>query len=383
MNDAPLHVLITDPHLRGGGQVRYVANLAASLTAMGHRVTIGCRRGSVLAEHAKAAGCIALDAFSFRPGLHPAAIWDDLRTLRRHVALERPDIVHVNGSQDHWRAAATLLLPGPRPCLVRTRHNTYPVAKHAANRLLNRRWTDYQIVVCDVVRRELAAHPAFDAARLCTIHNGVDAEAFAPNAALRAEARAEFGYAPEDLVCGIAARLVPAKGHTFLFQAAGILIREFPRLRLLVLGQGVLEERLRQEARALGIAEITRFAGFREDMARCTQAFDIGVLPSIDCDTSSFSLKEEMAAEKPVVASDYGGLTEIVREGCEGFVVPQGTVAPLAAALRRLLADADLRRRMGAAGRKRVLEEFTIEVFARRTVAAYREAMRFAQRHQT
>ena len=64
-------------------------------------------------------------------------------------------------------------------------------------------------------------------------------------------------------------------------------------------------------------------------MARCTQAFDIGIQPSIDCDTSSFSMKEQMAAEKPVIASDYGGLVEIITDGAEGLVAPTGTVEPL------------------------------------------------------
>ena len=154
-----------------------------------------------------------------------------------------------------------------------------------------------------------------------------------------------------------------------------MLHEAFPQLRVLVLGRGDLEPELVNLAKELGIGGIVRFAGFRDDMARCTQAFDIGVQPSIDCDTSSFSLKEQMAEEKPVVCSDYGGLTEILTDGVEGFIVPTGTVEPLAEAMKRLLVDAGLRRNMGAAGRQRVLKEFTLEVFAQRTVEAYYRAL--------
>lgn len=366
---------MTDPHLRGGGQVRYVTNLARELTRMGHRVTIGCKPGSVLVDRAREAGCAVHDRFVFRGGLRPRAWLADLRTAGRFIRDEKPDLIHVSGSQDHWVCAVANRLMGRPVCLVRTRHNTYPVAAHFPNRVLNRACTDYQIVVCDVVRQELARHPAFDAGRMCSIHNGVDAEQFKPNPELRRRARHEFGYAEDHLVCGIAARLVPAKGHGFLFRAVAALRQELPQLRVLVLGQGDLEPALRQLALECGIAPMVHFGGFRDDMAYCTQAFDVGVQPSIDCDTSSFSLKEQMAAEKPVIASDYGGLVEIVTDGVEGLVVPTGTIEPLAKAMRALAADPEMRARMGQAGRKRVLSEFTVQVFAQRTVDAYRHAL--------
>jgi len=370
-----LHILITDPHLRGGGQVRYVSNLARELTRLGHRVSIGCKPDSILAEYAKAAGCAVKNRFIFRGGLRPGCWLADIRETKRFIREEKPDILHVNGSQDHWVLALTNRLMGRPVCVVRTRHNTYRVHDMLPNRVLNRDWTDYQIVVCDAVRKSLGEQRAFDAARMCSIHNGVDTQEFRADGVERAAARAEFGYKDDDLVCGIAARLVPAKGHEYLFRAAALLKKEFPGLRVLVLGRGDLETELVKLAGELGIGEIVRFAGFREDMARCTQAFDIGVQPSVDCDTSSFSLKEQMAEEKPVVCSDYGGLTEILTDGVEGFIVPTRTVEPLAEAMKKLLIDSELRPKMGAAGRQRVLKEFTLEMFAERTVEAYYRAL--------
>lgn len=355
--------------------MRYITELSRELAALGHCVTIGCRPSSVLVEKARAIGVGVWDRFSFRGGLRPRAWARDLREYRRALAKLAPDIVHANLSQDHWTCALGNRMSGSPLCVVRTRHNTYPVANSFPNRVLNRNWTDYQIVVCDVVRRQLASQPIFDPARLCSIHNGVDAERFGPDAESRARAREEFRYGPNDLVLGIAARLVPAKGHEYLFRAAASLRAELPGLRVLVLGEGELERSLRDLAGELGIGSIVTFAGFREDMPYCTQAFDIGVQPSTDCDTSSFSLKEQMAAEKPVIASDYGGLTEIVTDPVEGLVVPQRTVEPLAHAVRALAKDAGLRATMGARGRARVLREFTVQVFASRTIEAYRRAL--------
>jgi len=375
MPDIPLKILLTDPHLKGGGQVRYVSNLAGALTQMGHAVTIGCKPGSILVDKAREAGCEVHDAFTLRGGLRPAAWKHDIATMRRYIRDELPDIIHANGSQDHWVAASANRTLGRPICLVRTRHNTYRVSDALPNRVLNRTWTDYQIVVCDVVRRQLASQPAFRAERLCTIHNGVDAEQYRPDPEARARIREEFGYKDDHIVVGIAARLVLAKGHTFLFKAASMLVREFPKMRLLVLGQGDLEANLKQVALVCGLGGVMRFAGFREDMTACVQAFDIGVQPSIDCDTSSFALKEQMAAGKPVIASDYGGLTEIVSDGEEGLIVPAGSIGPLAAALTQLLRDPDLRARMGKKARERVLKEFTVQAFAQKTVEAYRTAI--------
>ena len=351
--------------------MRYVSNLVRQLVARGHVPAIGCKPGSVLEGVAERAGIRVFNDFCLRGGLRPGAWWHDRSEMRRILREFQPQVLHVNGSQDHWVAALANRGAGFPAVLLRTRHNTYPVSGNIANRVLNRRWTDFQIVVCDTVRGDLAAQRAFDAGRMCSIHNGVDATAFAPDVSLRAEARAEFGYADEDIVCGIVARLVPAKGHTYLFQAAAGLKERHPNLRILVLGQGKDEGKLKGECGALGIDAITRFAGFRDDMTRCVNAIDVGVQPSVDCDTSSFSLKELMAAEKPVVASDYGGLAEIVEEGVEGFVVPTGTVEPLAHALGRLAESEDMRRAMGEAGRRRVLREFTVEIFGERTAEVY------------
>ncbi len=376
MDAERLHVLLADPHLQGGGQVRYVSSLARELTRFGHTVTIACRPGSVLEGAARTAGCAALPVFQFRGGVRPASWANDLRQAVRFIRNgRRPDILHVSGSQDHWTFGVADRLLGRPVCVVRTRHNTYRVAENLPNRILNRHWTDYEIVVCEMVRLGLSRQRTFDPAHLCTIHNGVDAELFRPDPESRARARAEFGYDDTHIVLGIVARLVKAKGHEFLFRAVAQLRNACPELRVLALGQGELEPHLRELTGRLGIADRVRFAGYRDDMPECVRAVDIGVQPSVDCDTSSFSLKELMASEVPVVASDYGGLKEIVSDGVEGLVVRAGTVDPLAAALRRLIESPESRGRMGRSGRRRVLAEFTLEVFARRTEQAYRRAL--------
>ncbi len=371
----PLRVLITDPHLKGGGQVRYVIELARTLVSQGHHITVGCKTDSVLADMARDAGAQVYNKFNYRGGARPASWWNDIRALQDFVRRERPDVLHANGSQDHWVSALSNQLMGHPVCMVRTRHNTYSVSESWPNRKLNIAWTDYQIAVCKAVFDLRAPRPAFDASRMCVIHNGVNPDLFLPKDEVRARLRSEFGYNDTQVVLGIAARLTEAKGHKFLFESVAQLQTEFPNLRLLVLGQGDLAARLKDLSAELGIDPITHFAGFRNDIGDCMQAFDIGVQPSIDCEASSFSVMEQMATGKPIVASDHGGTKEIVRDGLDGFIVPQGTVEPLAVALRKLIADSSLRQQMGASARQRVSDEFTLDLLAQRTADAYRRAL--------
>ncbi len=375
MSRRSLSILITDPHLKGGGQVRYVTNLAREFTALGHRVTIGCKRGSVLVDTASEAGCGVFDQFSYRGGLRPRAWIHDIAVLRRFLQSTSLDILHANGSQDHWVSSLVNRLAGRPVCVVRTRHNTYPVNERWANRKLNLDWTDYQIAVCRAVFEMRASRPTFDGTRMCVVHNGVDPDAFRPDPERRQRMRAQFGYTDQHVVLGIAARLAEAKGHQYLFRAVSGLKERFPNLRLLVLGQGVLEADLKRLAQELGIAPVTTFAGFRSDIADCIQAFDVGVQPSIDCEASSFSVMEQMATGIPIVTSDHGGTQEIVRTGLDGTVVPQGTVEPLAEALAALVQDSQRRRRMGDSARERIRAEFTLKQLAERTVEAYGRAL--------
>ena len=91
---------------------------------------------------------------------------------------EDPDVLHANGSQDHWVSALGNQLMGHPVCMVRSRHNTYSVSESWANRKLNLDWTDYQIAVCKAGFDLRATRPVFDASRLCVIHNGVDPAVF-------------------------------------------------------------------------------------------------------------------------------------------------------------------------------------------------------------
>ena len=124
-----LKVFIADPHLLGGGQVRYVTNLAHQLTHLGHEVTIGCKPKSVLVDSAREAGCSVLNKLLLRGGLRPRIWWHDFKTVQEFIRKEKPDVIHVMGPRTTgyvlWRinSCGTLYassVPGITPILSKT-----------------------------------------------------------------------------------------------------------------------------------------------------------------------------------------------------------------------------------------------------------------------
>jgi len=369
-----LRIVLADPHSTGGGQVRYVVILAQELSRRGHEVTVACREHSQL-ERLTRGGGVRFLFLECPRGLKPVAWSRDLSRCANYLREHRPHVLHVNGSQDHWLFAMTNQRLGHPCALVRSRHNTYSVASHVFNRILNRKWTDWQILVGPALKPLYEGHPVFDADRMTVVQNGVDVDRFRPDPEKRRQARRDFGFSGQDIVCGIVARLTPAKGHRYLLEAAARLKETLPKLRVLVLGIGELESELKALADRLGLSDRVIFAGYREDMDFCVHAMDFGVQPSVGTEIAPFSVLELMAAGIPLVVSDYGGLPYAVTDGEDGLIVPNGVVEPLAEAIRRLATDAVFRRVLGERARERVVRCASLETFVQGTVAVYRSAL--------
>jgi glycosyltransferase involved in cell wall biosynthesis len=170
---------------------------------------------------------------------------------------------------------------------------------------------------------------------------------------------------------GVVGRLVPDKGQDDFLRAAAILRSRHPDLRFLLAGRGTAEADLRRLATSLGLESAVAFLGFRDDVPEITASLAVSVLPSIDCDASSAAIKEALACGVPVVATDIGGASEILRDGETGLVVPPRDPGRLAAAIETLLADPARARDMGRRGSADVAARFTPDHLVEGTIAAY------------
>jgi sugar transferase (PEP-CTERM/EpsH1 system associated) len=215
------------------------------------------------------------------------------------------------------------------------------------------------------------------AGRVTQIYNGVDMTRFKPaERAARDVLPAGFA-APNSVVIGTVGRLSGEKDQANLIAAFARARRSTasPELRLVLVGDGPLQENLREHARALGIAEQVWFAGPRSDVAEVLRAFDVFVLPSLGEGISN-TILEAMACGRPVIATRVGGNPELVLEQQSGLLVPAADPDALAAAMVRYARDPALRQQHGAAGRARIEREFSMEAMVARYREVYDAALR-------
>jgi len=213
---------------------------------------------------------------------------------------------------------------------------------------------------------------------------GVDPQAFQPDQAAAVRVRAELGL-PEctPLIVSVS-RLVYKKGLTYLLEAFPRILQRHPDAILVIGGYGDLREELERRAGELGLGARVRFPGqLARDRAACyVGAADVYVVPSIrdqggNVDGLPNALLEGMGAARPIVASRVAGIPEVIVDGEHGLLTPERDSDALADAITRLLDDRALAQRLGAAARRRVLDELTWDATAERFEAVYSRAINY------
>lgn len=222
------------------------------------------------------------------------------------------------------------------------------------NRLVDLFVPNSEAVKLDVMREE-----GIPEEKMRVIYNGVDPSRF-DGALDPAAERRRVGLPADGLILVCVANLHHYKGHRFLVEALADLVRDFPDLRLLIVGEGVTRDQLTAQIRSLGLEDNVFLMGQRTDIPELLALADVFALPSVGEGFANVIL-EAMAARKAIVVSDAPGSAEAIQDGESGFVVPTEDSQALSVALRRLLADPALRACFGEAARRRVEEVFSLE----------------------
>ena len=357
-----MKILHVDPEAGFGGGERQVVGLIRHLARRGHENVLAAAAGSRLAAIVPGADA-RLRPLGIRNHLDVLAA---LR-LRRLVALESPHVVHFHTSRAH---AMSPWLRRYAPRAIVTRRMDYAPRRGPWTDLLYNRSVAAVVAISEEVRRRLAG-AGVRRERISVIHSGVEPPAGLPGPAGRAAARARFGIG-EELAIGVVAALEPRKGHDVLLRALAAVDREASPWRCLVCGGGSQREPLARLAADLGLTARVRFLGEQPQVADVLAALDVFVMPS-RYEGLGVAVLEAMAMALPVVATAVGGIPETVESGRTGLLVPSEDSAALAAALGDLRRDRERARRMGAAGRERVLAEFSMEAMVERYERLYDE----------
>ena len=303
------------------------------------------------------------------------------RRLARILRSERIDLVHLNNSIRHnhaWMLAARL---AGVPCITHERGLKKRGFKTSDRRLA--RNLDAVICISSAVHENLVASGLGDLP-IVTIFNGLDPAQMQSTRAA-AQVRAEIGVAPDAPLIGIVGNIKPWKGQEIVIRAMALLREEFPDLACVMIGDtspsaAAYREQMAALTRELGIASRVHITGFRSDVANYINALDIQVHASVHPEPFGRVLLEGMALSKPLVASNGGGVPEIVVHEHTGLLFEPGNPTALAAALRTLLADRPRAAAMGAAGRARLLAEFSIRRNLELTQALYERLLNKQER---
>jgi colanic acid/amylovoran biosynthesis glycosyltransferase len=212
-----------------------------------------------------------------------------------------------------------------------------------------------------------------DPSKIMVHHMGIDCHKFVPTPKPQEQTK--------KLIISVA-RLVEKKGLADGIAAVAQLGKTANQLVYYIIGDGVLRSQLTQQIEQLGVTEQIKLLGWLEqsELHQLISQADILLAPSVtskngDCEGIPVSLMEAMAQSIPVVSTYHSGIAELVEDEVAGYLVPERDVQALGSKLDQLLASAELRQKMGIAGRERVIKDYNIEQLCDRLVVIYRELL--------
>jgi glycosyltransferase involved in cell wall biosynthesis len=298
--------------------------------------------------------------------------------LAAHLADLRPDVLHNHMYRAEIVGTKAAIAVGEaghrRPWILSTVHSSR--VRSAEDQAELRRLTpsmDHLIVVSHSIDRKVVEEGRTTAPR-SLIYNGIDLDRYdhqEPCCTLRDE----YAMEPTSPIVGVVGRLELEKGHPTLLEAWPMVLEAVPSAYLLIVGEGSRLDALRQIARDQGVEHHVVFTGRRDDIPAVTAAFDVAVLPSYR-EAQGLTILEAMALSRPVVASNVGGIPEMIEDGVTGLLVPPQDPPALAAAIVRLLRDHPLADILGRAGHDVVHDRFCVQLMVNAIQGLYDEGAR-------
>jgi glycosyltransferase involved in cell wall biosynthesis len=346
-----------------GGQNQVLLTVTG-LEALGHPAVLVAHERGELRRRAREG--LRFLSFSPRSEFDIHAAWQ----LARVFGEVQPHVVHAHDPMGVALAAMALTMKSgltTAPRLVASRRVDFHLKRHAFSK-----WKYRQVDVFIAASRLIASMLADDgipADKIATVHDGVNVSYVDKQP--KVDAHAAFWLPHGAPLVGNVAALVPHKGQRHLVAAAAKVVREVIDARFLIVGEGELREPLERQIKDLGLERHVFLTGFRNDAVGLQKSFDIFAMSSVTEGLGSAML-DAMACGTPVVATRAGGIPEAIVDGESGVLVAPHDDVALASALIRLLRDADLRKRLGEAGRQRVVQQFSVETMVEKTLDIYR-----------
>jgi glycosyltransferase involved in cell wall biosynthesis len=385
--DRSIRVLRVIARLNVGGPALHVSYLTSGLSARGYATTLvagDVGRGEESMEFvAEREGLDVVRLRGLSRELSP--VRDVVATIRlaRLIRRLRPDIVHTHTAKAGAVGRAAAVLAGPRrPVVVHTFHGHvlrgyFGIVGSFVFRAIETalaRVTDSLVAVSPQVRDELVAMGVAPASRFTIIRLGIELEPRVRCDQDPGDIRRRFGIGLDRFVVGWFGRMTAVKRTEDLLDTLASLRERGVDALLLLVGDGVDRERLEQLAYGRGLAKACLFVGYQQDVAPWYAVCDAVVLTSAN-EGTPVTVIEALAASRPVVATNVGGVPDVVEDGVTGFLVRRGDTHALAERLELLARDENRRRTMGERGRDSVLERYAVARLVDDVDELYRELL--------
>jgi len=355
----------TERTWRGGEQ--QTLNLLVGLK--GRRITsdLVCQAGSPLQDRAVAAG-VNVFPMTMRGEIDLAAGWQIRRLIRKF----NHDIIHSHTSHAH--SLAFLASAGTAVTRVVTRRVDFSIFRHSFLKLSGIKYrfmADYYIAISRKIKEVLVNDGIADQ-RIFMAHSGIDPQRFM--AADGDRLVSEFDIQENQQVVINVAHLAGHKGQIYLVRAIPHVLAQLPATRFFIVGQGELMNELKGAAAGLGIEHALVFTGFRDDVADFYQIADLYVMSSVQ-EGLGTAVLDALALAKPVVATNCGGIPEIVQDGKTGRLVAPADPAALAEGIVDMLTRVEAAKSMGLEGQSLVRKSFTIDAMVEKNIEVYKQVL--------
>jgi glycosyltransferase involved in cell wall biosynthesis len=358
---------------RWTGPADPAVSLAAGLKKRGHTVYLTCRPNGSLFSNACALGLAPITHFNLGDSSNPVKYFEDIHKLKELFLLLKIDILHLHTSHDHTLGALAARLCRRRVRVIRTHHKAESIRSDPFHRYLYNRLTDLNVVVSQAAHQLAIARGAIRPEILQVVHGGVNIKRFKKGKPTT-ETRFAYGFKKNHLVLGLVSHVRANRRHMSALESFEKISSDFPNARLLFLGDSDKGYRkfLVEEVQRRGLEKKVHFILDKSfDWVQLLDMIDVAMVLAVGSEGSARAVLEAMALEKPVIGAEIGAIPEIVQNKASGMVVPQDDTAALADAMRRMLQDSEVRKKMGKAGRQIMENSFTNEQRAERMEILY------------